>query len=456
MKGLPGKVVGRHMKKYKKYIMLSIELLIAVSLVISVEMAMSKVGLSLDMTPNLVHSLSMRSKEILDSLNSPLSIKIFVKKEGEQERIRTLLALYRNRNALVTYELINMDRQPGLARKYNVHSYYTTILEYGHKTEKTGFPSEKNISDTLAKLLGKENPSVCFITRPGAKNINKQQGDEHGLDFAEMRLITAGYKVKKVSLNGIPGISGNTCVIVVSGPTVDYDESETDLLRNFINAGGRVLFFLGPVPLPNLEKLLEEYGISLPRKIIVDQEGHPQEWDDYTIVVPFIDRRHAIALGIDLPGVFPLCRPVQIEVYGKKPGTELIATGKTSWATSAAMNVREAKDFNPELDQQGPITVGVTREIFHENGKVGKIAVYGNSSFFDNTYIKLLGNGKLFVNTIHWATQDDLVNQQDEVDYGNTLFLSTGEFREIQLFCLLLPLMTMTIGCIISFMRRRR
>jgi ABC-type uncharacterized transport system involved in gliding motility auxiliary subunit len=270
-----------------------------------------------------------------------------------------------------------------------------------------------------------------------------------------MRLLEAGYEVKSIFLDNISKISKTPRVIGITALRRDYDGSEIDLLREFIQTGGRVLFFLNPAPLPNLESLLEEYGISLPRKVVVDREGHPPEWDDWTIVVPFIDRQHPIADGMDLPGVFPLCRPVKLNVPGDRSLEGLLATGKTSWMTSAAMSLEERPLFNSDVDRRGPIVVGVALEILLENGQTSKIVVYGNSSFFDNTYIKLLGNGKLFMNTIHWAAREEGVKKNDTVGYGKALSLSSNEFRELQMVCFLLPTATMVIGCVIAFVRRR-
>ncbi len=448
-------MVRGYMNRYRKYIMLSVEFLIAVSLILVIEMITSKIGLSLDLSPGGSYSLSQRSQEILNSLDGPLNIKIFIKKEGEQERIRTLLDLYRNQNPLVQYELINMDRNPGLARKHNVHSYYTTVLEYKERIEKTGYPYEQNLSSALARLVGKVGSSIYFAVQPGETDFNEERGQEHDFDFAKMRLVTEGYDVRSVALNDISRISGDPRILAIIGRQGDIDESAIDLVKKFIQTGGQVLFFLDPVPLPNVERLLEEYGIKLPRMVVVDQEGHPPEWDDWTVVVPYINKQHPIAMGMDLPAVFPLCRPVQLEAPGGKQAMDLIATGKTSWATSTLMGLEERPSFNPGTDKKGPITVGVTREIDLENGQTAKIVVYGNSSFFDNTYIKLLGNGRLFVNTIHWARKEEFFKRDDAVGYGKALSLSSKEFGELQIFCFLLPLVIISIGCVMAFMRRR-
>ncbi|MBW2367002.1 MAG: GldG family protein [Deltaproteobacteria bacterium] len=436
--------------------MLFIELLVAISIFAAIEMIMSKVGLSFDLTPEQSHSLSVQSRQVIEDIDSPLKINVFVKKEGDQEQIRTLLEPFRRQNPLVEYEIINMDRNPGLARKYDVHSYYTTVLEYKERREKTGFPWEDRIRGALTKLLEKESTVVYFMPRPGDPDFNAERGDEHGFDFAKMRLLREGYDLKNLVMGNIAKIPEQLRVLAIVGPSRDYSKREIDLIQSFIQEGGSALFFLDPVPLPNLEKLLAEYGFILPRKIILDKEGHPTEWDDYTIVIPFIDKRHAIARGLDMPGVFPLCRPVQMDTKGYTLSTKLIATGKTSWATSDAKGIRETKDFNPISDQSGPVTVGMTRKITQNNGKTARIVVYGNARFFDNTFIKLLGNGKLFVNTIQWAAEQELDTHPGQIDYGRGLFLSAKEYREIQLICVLLPMMTIITGCIIFIKRRRR
>lgn len=427
----------------------------AICIVASVEMVASRLTLSFDLTPEHNYSLSAQSEKIIEEIDSSLKIKVFVKKEGDQQRIRTMLEPFRRQNTLIDYEIINLDRNPGLARKHNVHSYYTTILEYRGRQEKTGFPWEEDIRSTLYKLLQKKQDAIYFYRRAGDPDFNAEQGGEHGFDFAKMRLFREGYELANLSLEKTFKIPEQMKALAIVGPSQDYNNSEIEFIRSMIQQGVSVLFFLDPVPLPNLEKLVMEYGFHLPRKIVVDKEAHPAEWDDYTIIIPYIDKRHAIAQGLDLPAVFPLCRPVQMASDESSIGGRLIATGETSWATARALNITEKMDFNPKDDQKGPITVGMAREILHDNGKISKICVFGNARFFDNSFIKLLGNGKLFVNTFLWATEQGNKKNTAQIEYGKSLFLSAKEYREIQLFCLLFPLATMSIGIGIFIKRRR-
>lgn len=444
------------MVRYRKYFLLIVEVLIALSIIIWVEMIMNDVGLKFDLTPESRHSLSASGKEIINSVKDKLKITVFVKLEGEQGQIRTLLDLYKTENSLVDYELVNLDRFPGLARKYNVNSYYTTILEYQDKTVKTGAPREKNINNALECLLGKEKITIYFVYKTDDEDVLKTQGGEHNYDFARKRMIREGFNVESIGLDKVSNIGKHAGILVLVGPQKDCDFAEIDILKRFIYAGGRIMFFLDPIPLPNLEKFLEEFGISLPRKLVVDKEGHPSNWDDWTIVIPFINKDHPIAIEIDQPAVFPFCRPVEEKRGDGKESNSLIASGRTSWMTSSAKDLNDTVSFDPEKDKRGPISVGVAKEIEVGDGQKSKLIVVGNSKFFDNTYIKLLDNGKLFINSVHWISRTDIESNASALDYGQTLFLTNDEYGELLMLCCLPSLIVMIIGGSATYVRRRR
>jgi ABC-type uncharacterized transport system involved in gliding motility auxiliary subunit len=214
------------------------------------------------------------------------------------------------------------------------------------------------------------------------------------------------------------------------------------------------------VPLPNLEKFLEGYGITLPYRVIADSQGHAQGWDEWTVIVPFINKQHPMASGLTLPALFPLCRPVNLTVPEDKHSTPLLGTSDTSWAvpedTKPGDKLFSFNSVPESSDMKGPITVGVVREIVSPHDKISKIAVLGNSKFVDNTYIKLLGNGDLFLNTIQWAIDESTISLRDKDIYGRAFNLSAGQFRNLQLLCLVLPIMTLLLGCVIALIKRHR
>jgi len=448
------------MSRLKNYIALSLEIAIALVLFASAEIVMSSFGLTFDLTPEKIYSLSLKAKEALRTVNEDLKITVFVKREGEQGKIRSLLELYTRENHHVKYDLVNLDRNPGQAKKYDVHSYYTTVLEYKGKIVKTGYPWETNISPALARLLDIWESLLYFSAGSEENNFFEETGSEHGFDFARLRLEREGYGLRPFLLKEAASIPEDLRVLIISGPRKDFTEDALNTLRQLIDLGRTIILLLDPVPLPNLEKFLEGYGITLPRRVVADNQGHAQGWDEWTVIVPFINKQHPMASGLTLPAVFPLCRPVNLTVPEDKRSTPLLGTSDTSWAvTEDAKPGDKISSFNSGVDSsdmKGPITVGVVREIVSPQDKISKIAVLGNSKFVDNSYIKLLGNGDLFLNTIQWAIDESTISLREKGFYGRAFNLSAGQFRNLQLLCIFLPIMTLLLGCIIALLKRHR
>jgi ABC-type uncharacterized transport system involved in gliding motility auxiliary subunit len=444
------------MSRLKHYILLSIDIAIALGAFVCVEMIADTFRISFDLTPEKSHSLSVKAKEFLRFVTEDLNIIVFIKKEGEQGQIRSLLEVYSRENSHVRYELVNLDRNPGRAGKYDVHSYYTTLLEYKGNVVKTGYPTETNISAALARLLHKREMVLYFSTGLGENNFFEEKGNEHGFDFARMRLEREGYGLRLLSPKEITQMPQDLEALIISGPQQDYSKNALDVLQQVIGAGRTIVFLLDPVPLPNLERFLEGYGFTLPRRIIADEQGHAQGWDEWTVVVPFINRQHIIASGLTMPALFPLCRPVHLNLPENNFNNPLLGTSETSWAVADRMELGNKPSFNPLKDTRGPVTVGVTRQIESQNGKNARIAVLGNSKFIDNTYIKMLGNGDLFLNLVQWALDKNTLFLHDKDRYGVAFNLSASQFTRIQFFCVLLPLLVLLIGCTITFLQKRR
>jgi ABC-type uncharacterized transport system involved in gliding motility auxiliary subunit len=444
------------MSRLKYYTVLSLEIAIALAVFVCVEMIVTTFRISFDLTPEKSHSLSVNAKEVLRFVTEDLKIIVFIKKEGEQGTIRSLLEVYSRENPHVRYELVNLDRNPGRARKYDVHSYYTTVLEYKGDIIKTGYPMETNITPALARLLDKREMALYFSTGSGENNFFEEKGSEHGFDFARMRLEREGYELKLFPLKEISHIPQDLEALIISGPRQDYSKNSLEVMRQVVDAGRAIIFFLDPVPLPNLEEFLESYGLKLPRRIIADEQGHAQGWDEWTVVVPFINKQHIIASGLTMPALFPLCRPVQLNLPENNLNTPLLGTSETSWAVTDQTGFGNKPSFNPSSDTRGPVTVGVTRQLESGHGKNARIAVLGNSKFVDNTYIKMLGNGDLFLNLVQWALDENTISLRDKDRYGVAFNLSAGQFAKLQLFCIALPVIILLLGGTITFLKRRQ
>src|SRR5262249_37078699 len=140
-----------------------------------------------------------------------------------------------------------------------------------------------------------------------------------------------------------PEIPKDASVVIVAGPTADYLPVEIDSLRKYLRAGGKALFLVDPVvggtmhPLPNLEGLLKEWGISMGHDVVLDVSGLGQMLGtDASVPVVTSYQSHPITKDFSLLTAFPLSQSVSGEASANPSERieNLLQTSDRSWSES--------------------------------------------------------------------------------------------------------------------------
>ena len=83
-----------------------------------------------DLTPKKRYSLSDFDKRVLDGLKHPVKVMAFVRTEDPAYlELADLLFQVSAYTPLVTYQVIDVNKAPGLARQYGVSTYGEVIVE---------------------------------------------------------------------------------------------------------------------------------------------------------------------------------------------------------------------------------------------------------------------------------------------------------------------------------------
>lgn len=83
-----------------------------------------------DLTPNKRYSLSEFDKHVLGGLNHPVKVMAFVRTEDPAYlELAELLFQVATYTPMVTYQVIDVNKAPGLARQYGVSTYGEVIVE---------------------------------------------------------------------------------------------------------------------------------------------------------------------------------------------------------------------------------------------------------------------------------------------------------------------------------------
>ncbi|MGH1397238.1 MAG: GldG family protein [Trichormus sp.] len=313
-----------------------------------------------DLTDTQLFTLSPQSQELVRKLNQPVKIWLFDVTRNPQDR--ELLENYRRQSAKFQFEYVDPQSRPGLAEKFGVKDYGEVYLESGEKRQLVQSVnvnerlSEIKLTNKLQQIYSDRTAKVYFLQGHGEHPIAAGEG---GMSQAVQSLSDKNYTGSPLSLADNPKVPDDADVVVVAGPKRELFDAEVKALQDYLNRGGNVLLMVDPSTNPNLNSLLQEWGVSLDDRLAVDVSGAGvglgpaapiiRDYGQHPITQDF-------ANGISF---YRLARPLQITPVPGVQSTPLLQTKPypDSWAESDLQS--EKLEFNPDKDLKGPLTLGV-------------------------------------------------------------------------------------------------
>ncbi|MGB4159754.1 MAG: Gldg family protein, partial [Bacillota bacterium] len=127
-------LTGRKMRYGTNAVVLTIAV---VAIVLMINILVARHSIKFDLTKNRFYTLSEATREFLNGLGQPVKITAFFP-EGDAmgEVVRDLLREYTRISPKIQVEFIDPDKQPSLAKQYDITAYGTTVLESGLRSRK--------------------------------------------------------------------------------------------------------------------------------------------------------------------------------------------------------------------------------------------------------------------------------------------------------------------------------
>jgi len=129
-----------------------------------------------DLSVIKINSLSDQTKNILKSLNEPITFKMFARKQ-ESLVWMALLEMYRTEKNSITIEKIDIDVRPDLVGDYQISDTATLVVEYSGKRQKVVERDELNITNALIKISRPGDPVAYFVQGHGEPDINSNEAE---------------------------------------------------------------------------------------------------------------------------------------------------------------------------------------------------------------------------------------------------------------------------------------
>jgi ABC-type uncharacterized transport system involved in gliding motility auxiliary subunit len=398
---------------------------VALALTVAVNYLGARRNKRWDLTASRQYTLSDQTIKILQSLDSPAKFTVY-DQQVNFDNFRPRLNSYAYYSPQVAVEYIDPDLRPAEATKAGVQQYGTITVEYKGKLERVTANNEQDLTNALIKTTSTMERKVYYLQGHGEREPNKTERDGYSAVSGSLR--NDNYMVERLVLAQMKEVPDDATVVLIPGPTTDILPTETDALKRYLARGGKLMVMLDPpiganaAPLPNLEGILKEWGITPGRNVVVDITGAT---NDPSLAVAQTYPLHPITERFSTLTIYPLARSIDT-VEGGTNGRvpqRIVETTRGSWAEAnlaslsgdAGVSMDEASG-----DKPGPIALGVavsapvegaTAASTPTTGETQKpetrVVVFGDSDFPSNAYGGLPGNLNLFANAISWLAQQE-------------------------------------------------
>jgi ABC-type uncharacterized transport system involved in gliding motility auxiliary subunit len=439
-----------------------------------------------DLTEGGQFTLSDQSRKMLASLQAPVNVKVFAK-DNEFPRFRDKLEGYTYASRQVQVEYIDPDKQPAVARQWQVQQYGTIAVEHNGRIERITTDTEQDITNAIVKAVEGGEKKVYFVQGHGERDTTSAD-QRSGYNAIAAALQRDNFSVEKVVLAQQQDVPDDTAVLVVAGPKTDFLQPELDMLQRYLEKGGKLLLLIDPPDgadapaLTGLIGLARAWGFEVGTNVVVDVSSVGQllgAGPSMPVVATYPD--HPITENFGLITAFPLARsitPAEGGVNGRTP-QPLATTSAQSWAETDLAAIFAGKPVARDEtggDTEGPITLAAAVAVDAPRATPApepasttegeaqeapptpqtRIVVIGDSDFATNGVLGTQGNRDFFLNAVNWVAQQEnlIAIRPKQAGDRRVTMTEDQQFRVLMLSVLGLPLAVAALG-VWTWLRRR-
>lgn len=441
-------------------------LVVALAVALLLGALASRHHLRLDYSKDARHTLAPQTAQVLARLQEPVRAYAFWG-EGQAGRqgLHDLLDQYAYHNRLFSYQFVDPDREPGLAKRFDVRAYGQIVLAQGERVERAKLPEERELTGALIRL-GRQGQKTVYLLA-GHGEASPEQAGPQGLSQFQKALEQQNHLVKPLLLASAGQVPADASLVVVAGPQKPLLPAEAVALDQYLRRGGGVLLLLEPQQDSGLGGWLQERGVLLDQDLVLDPSsslvGASQAW-------PIVSDFGGHPLTRPLEGLvcyFPLARSLRLArplPQGLR-GVEILPTSDTAWGATDPGGLQAGQaGYRPGLDLKGPLSLGAVLELPAPEAPAGRgetptgrLTVIGDVDFLRNQHLNQVAHLDLALNLAgHLGEDQEQVAIRPRPEQGQPLLLDSSRIYVVfGLPVVLLPLFFLILGIAVTRGRRR-
>lgn len=431
----------------------------------------------IDVTSQKLYTLTQTTKNLVKNLSEDVTIYVINSESSQDETLQQTLKSYAELSDHIKLVYKDPVVSPDFYKDYtdsiSVNSMivesaqrfkvinYNNIYEYdydysNYSSSVSGYDAEGQLTSAIAYVTSDSTSVVYELNGHGEASLDSSFEDgvkKENVDLADLTLLKE---------DSVPDDANG---VLILSPTNDLNAEDADKLVAYLNNGGKVLISTSYVDrfseeMPNLTKVLSEFGLSIGDGLIVEQDN-ARMYQNPIYLLPNVSS-DSLTNGVYGKSYDYIMMPYAQPILTKeKDGVTLTTLLTTSEKAYSKTDLNQSSDVKKtEDDAQGPFTVGVKAVKTLASGEEAQLILYSSSYLFTesaNQYT-MDNNLTLFTNAI-----STMARESESISIPTKSMASTyatvptaSAVRYGILLMGILPIGLLAAGIIIWARRRKR
>ena len=441
----------------------------------------------IDLTREKIFTPSQQAMKVVDELRVPVQLTYFYRgQDADGRRLKEVLQVMGQRNALLAVRTIDPDREPSLAQSYGMRESNAAMLEAEGRKILIQTTDETAIAIGIQRVLREKVVIACFLEghnelpmdnfeyHTHVEGIAGHSHDDasssvvqttgHGIGRLRRALEAQGFETRKIMLATAPQVPADCKVLIVANPRTTFLPAESAALEAYLQQGGALfaMLDLGFVPERRLSALIEELGTRLPQEAVVDPLSHYSSDAEMVAVTAY--EQNPITRNLSMtffPGVRPLILVQPAE--GVRIAT-LFSSSRDSYTRPvqpvAVREVAAAPSPRSRTEQHGAQVLAAAVEGRLPGAAAGALpmraVIVGDGDFASNSFLPYLSNSDLAMSLVRWLVREERSTAvASRIPVPPMILLSSAQTKAIFVLVeLLLPLTVIALGVFVWWRRR--
>ena len=418
--------------------------------------------LVLDVTRQRIHTLSPDTLRTLDALPGDVEVLAFFRPDDAAfAPAQELLRRYSERSRRFRYEMVDPYRSPDRVRRHQISESGTrVVVAPGPGEARLREVSEESLTNALVRV-SHPSPRRVYFTQGHGEGSPGDAG-RAGWSLAARALERENVELAPLSLLSTGEVPADAAALLVVGPRKPFLDPEVAALRSYASRGGHLGVFVEPESDAGLDPLLGALGVEAGNDMIVDPNPLSR-LAGATPVMPVLraTTAHPVSEPLAEVGVvFPTARSLVALRGSPARAVPLALTSESAWAENDVRAIFAGAARLDEGEKVGPVplALAVRWPVAGDPPRELRAVVAGDSDFFSNGYLHLLGNQDLFLSMVSWLSErDDRLTIRPRAREASRIALTEAQVGTLKFLSIdVVPVALLLAGVAVWLSRRER